>query len=51
MGGVGFRDAGKVARRGRPPKAEKVVDTRAIEGRIRISYPALRAARVDGGLR
>ncbi len=38
-------------RRGGPPKAEKVVDTKAIVGRIRISYPALRAARVDGGLR
>ena len=50
-GGVGFRDAGKVVRRGGPPKMDKVVDTKAIVGRIRISYPALRAARVDGGLR
>ncbi len=48
---MGFRDARKVVRRGGPPKAEKVVDTQAIVGRIRISYPALRAERVDGGLR
>jgi hypothetical protein len=47
----GVKDAGRVVRGGNVGRLPKAQDTGAIVKRVRISYSALRAARVDGALR
>lgn len=45
----GVKEAGRVVEG--PPKEPKKLDTATMLSRIRVSYTALRAAKVDGALR